>query len=121
MCRSSRPPESSQSQTTAFVAISATVTSGNVRVGTLSWSGSTLLADHERHERLLRVQAVLGLVPDGRLGAVDDRFLDLLAVVGREAVQDDCVRRGRAEELLVDSVAREVLEPPGTFVFLAHA
>jgi hypothetical protein len=39
------------------------------------------LPDHERHERLLRVQAVLRLVPGGRAGPVEDVLGDLLAVV----------------------------------------
>ena len=97
----STPVCHSQSQTITFAAISATVTAGNVLVGTLSFSGSIAarrLRDHEREQGLLRVQAVLGLVPDRRARPVEDVLGDLLAVVGGEAVQDDRVGVGEADE-----------------------
>src|SRR3954468_20730658 len=48
-------------------------------------------------QRLLRMQPVFGLVPDGGLRAVDDGSRDLLAAVSRQAVQDDGIRRGGGE------------------------
>src|SRR6266540_3555655 len=84
-------PPISQNQTIAFATIRPTVTIGNVLVGTLSRSGSTrrFLPDHERHKRLLGVEAVLRLVPDRGLRAVQHVLGDLLAVVGRQEITED--------------------------------
>ena len=49
--------------------------------------------EEEGQQGLLGVQPVLRLVPDDRLRSVDDGRLDLEAAVGREAVQEDRVRR----------------------------
>src|SRR2546429_1571177 len=67
------------------------------------------------------MQAVLGLVPDGGVGAVEDLLRYLLAVVGGQAVEDDRVAGGEPDELVVDSVAREVAQPTLTLLVLAHA
>src|SRR6266550_4367160 len=88
-------PVNSQIQTIALTVMMPTVTIGNALVGTLSFNGSMgrgVLPNHECHQRLLRVQAVLGLVPHGRLRPVENVFRDLLAVVRGEAVQNDCIR-----------------------------
>ena len=47
-------------------------------------------------ERLLRVEAVLGLVPHDALRAVDHLSLDLVAAVGGQAVDEDRVGPSRA-------------------------
>src|SRR4029079_18546191 len=120
----STPVCHSQSQTTTFTAISATVTAGNVLVGTLSFSGSIAarrLRDHEREQGLLRVQAVLGFVPDRRPRPVEDVFGDLLAVVGGEAVEDARMLVREADESLVDAEPGQVAQPPLALVLLAHA
>src|SRR5437588_4356889 len=100
----------------------ATVTSGNVRVGTLSRRGSTrrFLPDHERHKRFLRMQPVLRLVTDGRLWAVEDVLGDLLAVVRGQAVEDDRTFAGARDELRVDAVAGEVAQALLALGVLAH-
>src|SRR6476659_3040171 len=120
----STPVCHSQSQTTTFTAISATVTAGNVLVGTLSFSGSIAarrLRDHEREQGLLRVQAVLGLVPDRRARPVEHVLGDLLAVVGGEAVEDYRVVIREPDELGVDAEPFQVAQPPLALFLLAHA
>src|SRR3712207_3098714 len=91
----------------------------------LSLSGSTggraALSDHERHERLLGVQAVLRLIPRRRPRSVEDVLGDLLAVVRGEAVHDDAALRGEPEGALVDSVRLEVLDAAVPLLVLAHA
>src|SRR5689334_20315940 len=110
MSRSTGVPRSSQIQTAALAAMSPSVTTGGERVGTLSRIGSTsrLLPDHERHNRLLRVQAVLGLVPHSRLRPVQDLLGDLLAPMRGQAVEDDGVVAGHAQQLVVDAEAGQV-------------
>src|SRR6266508_5163584 len=99
-------PPISQNQTIAFATIRPTVMIGNVRVGTLSRSGSTrgFLPDHERHKRLLGVETVLRLVPDRGLRAIQHVLGDLLAVVRREAVEDDRVVARPRDEIRVDAI-----------------
>src|SRR3954451_20302877 len=99
-----------------------TVTIGNVRVGTLSRSGSIgrSLPHHERHKRLLRMQAILRLVPGGRTAAVEDVFADLFPVMGRQAMQHDRVVTGPGDEVGVDPVAREVSQSLFALVVLSH-
>src|SRR6185437_10194202 len=54
-----------------------------------SWSaGWSWALQQPREEGLLGVQAVLGLLPDHAVWPVDDVRGDLLAAVGRQAVQD---------------------------------
>ena len=45
---------------------------------------------------------------------------DLLAPMGRQAVQDDSLGRGASQQLVVDGVARERLAPQLGLVLLAH-
>ena len=66
------------------------------------------------------MQPVLGLVEDRRLRAVDDLLGDLLAVVRRQAVQDERLLPGLAHEIRVDAVAGEVAPPPLVLGLLAH-
>ena len=77
--------------------------------------------DDEREQRLLRVEAVLGLVPGGGLRAVEHLLRDLLAVVGGQAVEDDGVVGRACDERVVDREAGERLEPARPFLLLAHA
>src|SRR5919202_4536154 len=107
-----RPP-TSQNQTIVLTTMIAMVTTGNVRVGTLSLSGITgrSLPDQERHKRLLGVEAVLRLVPNGRLRAVEHVLRDLLAVVRGKTVEDDRVVARTREQLRVDPVAGQVAQP----------
>src|SRR5439155_22230384 len=105
-------------KTSTLTTINPTVTTGNVRVGTLSLSGSTSrsLGDDERQQSLLRVQAIFGLVEDGGLRAVDDLLGDLLAVVRRQAVEDERLLTGCAQETGVDPVTGEI---PGATLLLS--
>src|SRR6185503_7213891 len=56
------------------------------------------LESHPRHQpehdRLLDVQPVLGFVEDAALGAVADLGRDLLAAMGRQAVEEDRLLAG---------------------------
>src|SRR5687768_15787705 len=79
------------------------------------------LRQSEREHGLGRVQAVLGLVPDGAARAVEDVGGDLLARVRREAVEDDRLGIGELEQLLVNGVARERGEARLALGLLAHA
>src|SRR3954453_21528953 len=66
------------------------------------------LCEQQSEQRLLRVEAVLRLVPDGRLSAVEHAGRDLLAGVRRQAVEDDHVLGCGRDELLVEAVRLEV-------------
>src|SRR4249919_3204743 len=104
-------PVNSQTHTIALTVMMPTVTIGNALVGTLSFSGSMgrgVLPNHEGHQRLLCVKAVLRLIPHGRLRPVEDLFRDLLAVVRREAVQDDGIRARSSHELTIDAEAGQI-------------
>src|SRR5687767_5075110 len=59
------------------------------------------LAHEDRHDGLLDVQPVLGLVPDAALGAVDDGGAHFLAPMRRQAVEKDRVSRGTLHERLI--------------------
>ena len=50
------------------------------------------------HDRLLRVQAVLGLLEDDRPWRVDDFIGDLIAAVGGQAVEEQGVGLGTPEK-----------------------
>src|SRR5699024_2798840 len=67
---------------------------------------------------LLRVQAVLGLVPDNGGGPVDHGGADLLAAVGGQAVQEDPA--GQLHQLIGDLVRGEGLLSSSVLAFLAH-
>src|SRR5262245_53063419 len=64
----------------------------------------SIQSQQPEQEGLLGVHAVLGLIPDGGLRAVDHLVGDLLAPVCRQAVQDDRVRCGEGEEAGVDAI-----------------
>ena len=85
------------------------MTIGNDRVGTLSLSGNNWrYGTISASSAFCGVQAVLGLVPDGRVRPVEDLLGDLLAVVRRQAVEHDRVGAGEREQLVVDLEAGEV-------------
>ena len=63
--------------------------------------------DEQLEQRLLRVPAVLGLVPDALALAVEHRRGDLLARVRGQAVQRERARRGAVEQRVVDPVGGE--------------
>ena len=71
-------------------------------------------------DRLLGVAAVLGLVPDDALRAVEDVGVDLLAPVGRQAVHDDRVGRRVGHQLGGDGVVGEHRQPLLGLALLAH-
>src|SRR5215475_15838285 len=58
-------------------------------------------------DAFLRMQAVLGLVPDDRLRAVDNRGRHLLAAMGRQTMQKDRARFRHGHDALVDPIAGE--------------
>src|SRR3990172_10607246 len=106
----------------------ATVRIGARLVGLLSRSGSTVpnspggaLAHNERHQGLLSVQAVLGLVPHCRAGALEHLGGDLLAAVRWEAVEHDGPLGGERDDLPVDAVAGKIRQAALALVLLAHA
>ena len=66
-------------------------------------------SNEQLEQRLLRVAAVLGLVPDALALAVEDLLGDLLARVRGQAVQRDRARRGAVEQRVVEPVGRERL------------
>src|SRR5512138_1280803 len=72
-------------------------------------------------ERLLRVQPVLGLVEHRRLRPLDDGVGNLLAAVGRQAVEDDRVRPRAAHEPLVHDEALEAAAALLDLRLLPHA
>src|SRR6476646_5803898 len=116
-------PVNSQTHTIALTVMMLTVTIGNALVGTLSFSGNMgrrVLPNDESHQGLLRVKAVLGLVPDRRLRPIENVFRDLLAVVGGKAVEDDCIRACSSDEFSIDAEAGQILQPLVPLILLAH-
>src|ERR1700754_2971079 len=76
--------------------------------GAIGPAPATASAVHEPLEqRLLRVAAVLGLLPDALPVAVEDLGGDLLARMRGQAVQGDRVGRGLVEQRVVELVGRE--------------
>src|SRR5690554_1505614 len=66
------------------------------------------------------MQAVLRLVPDDTLAAVDHVGRDLVAAIGREAVHEDRIVLREGHELRIDSVASEEFDALGLLLLLAH-
>src|ERR1035437_7211857 len=67
----------------------------------------SLSAEEHGEEAFLEVEAVLGFLEDQRFRAVDDFVGDFHAAVGGEAVHDDGVFGGGAQEGGVDLVRPE--------------
>src|SRR5690606_19854256 len=80
----------------------------------------SVLAQEPDQEGLLRVQAVLGLVPYDALRTVDDLRVDLITTVGRQAVDEDRFWVGEAHRLGGDLVPAEVADASELLLFLAH-
>ncbi len=66
------------------------------------------------------MQPVLGLVPDGGPRAVENVGCDLLTGVRRQAVQDDRIVGGRAEQVGVDPERRQVGAAAFGLLLVAH-
>src|SRR5690349_21074409 len=77
-------------------------------------------AHQGRHDRLLNVQAILGLVPDAALRSLDDVVADFLASVRRQAVQEDRVLVRDLHQLLIDGEAGERLLAFLLLLLLTH-
>src|SRR5262249_61139163 len=80
-----------------------------------------ILYQQPLQQRLLRVQPVARLLEDRTAVAVEHVAGDLLAAVGRQAVQDAGVRRRLRQQRGVDLVAGEPLSALVALGFLAHA
>ncbi len=78
--------------------------------------------NQQLEQRLLRVAAVLGLVPDALARAVEDLGGDLLAGVRGQVVHRERARRGGVEQRVVDAVAgqRRAALLGGALVAHAH-
>src|SRR5919109_1677110 len=72
-------------------------------------------------QRLLRMEAVLGLVPDGGTLAVEEVLGDLLAGVSGKAMEHDRALGCRREQLRVHLVGSEIGAPPRALGLVAHA
>src|SRR5205809_838652 len=83
----------------------------------------TLLAHagEPAHDRLLHVEAILGLVEDHRLRAVEHGVRDLLAAMGGEAVHDERARAGERDDALVHLIGAESAAAGLRLGLLAHA
>src|SRR6476620_4830518 len=76
--------------------------------------------EQELQQGLLGVAAILRLVPNRLARAVQNRLGDLLARVGREAVQRDRAVGGAVEQGVVDPVGRERSAPLVGGALVAH-
>src|SRR3990167_9349922 len=72
-------------------------------------------------DALLRVEPVLRLIEHHALRPVEDRIRDLLPAMRRQAVHDERLPTGEAEQRVVDLVALEGLLPPLALGLLPHA
>lgn len=81
----------------------------------------TRSVDHEREQRLLCVEPVLGLIPDRRLLPVQHLRRDFLAVVGGKAVEDDRLPSCGAKKVGIDPVAGEINAAACVLAFVPHA
>src|SRR3990172_8667581 len=82
--------------------------------GPAMWSGVTGTSRPRQEageDRLLGMEAVLRLVKDDRVRAVHRAVADLEAAVRREAVHDEDVRAGEADQGLVEGEPAERLHP----------
>src|SRR5918996_1048638 len=77
-------------------------------------------AEEPEQEGLLRVQAVLGLVPHHRVRPVDHLVRDLLATMCGETVHDDGVVHGQRQLIGVDPEGGEHQDALGVLSLLAH-
>ena len=78
-------------------------------------------ATSQLEQRLLRMAAVLGLVPDPLAVAVEHLGRDLLARMRGEAVQRERARRRAVEQRVVDAVGRERRAARAGGRLVAHA
>ena len=78
-------------------------------------------AEQQQQQRLLRVHAVLGLIEDDRLRAVEDRIGDFSVAARRQAVHEYCVRRGLLHQRFVHLERPEDRRALGCLVLEAHA
>ena len=69
------------------------------------------LGNQQLQQRLLRVAAVLGLLPDALTRAIHHLGRDLLAGVGGQVVHRKRPRRRRIQQRVVDAVVRQRLTP----------
>ena len=83
-------------------------------------SRSDRLTQHGHYDRLLGVQAVLGLVQDDAPFTVEHLGGDLHAAVGGHAVQNDRIILRQRQQVGVDPVGLEHALPLGRLVLLAH-
>ena len=79
--------------------------------------GGRSAGDQHLEQCLLGMPAVLGLIPDALSRSVEDLVGDLVARMGRQAVQRDRPRRGERKQLVVDPVVGQ----PHTSVYTASA
>src|SRR5664279_2291728 len=73
-----------------------------------------------QHDRLLGVQSVLCLLEDEGAWRIDHLIGDLIASMGREAVQENSLRFGATEELRVHLIGAEYLLPVSRFRLRSH-
>src|ERR1039457_5537208 len=73
------------------------------------------------HDGLLRVQAVLRLLKYQRLRRINHVCGYLVAAMGGEAVQENCVALGVPEQIFIDLIGSEQAFALFPFGFLAHA
>ena len=78
-------------------------------------------AEQHQQERLLRMHAVLRLIEDDRLRAVEHRIGDLGVAVRGEAMHEDGVLLRVRHQLLVDLVGLEDRRALGGLMLKAHA
>src|SRR3989338_3752467 len=84
-------------------------------------SGAMPVSHEQQQDGFLHVQAVFGLLEDERGGRVHHRVGHLLAPMGRQAVEEDGVRRRLRHQFRVHLVGREDFFPRGRLGLLPHA
>src|SRR5690625_1933593 len=84
--------------------------------------GGLLFAQNqELHECLLHMHAVLRLVPDDTLGAIDDTGCYLLATMGRQAMHKQALLVSQSHHLVIDTPISKGLSALFLFILKAHA